>query len=94
MLNNQLLAANIREAREALRLTQTDVAARLYVTPQTVSKWENGVASPDLSNLCSLVLASANESDTNQCNPYSDILKILHMLSGHSHTPSDLSTIL
>ena len=54
MLNNQLLAANIREAREALRLTQTDVAARLYVTPQTVSKWENGVASPDLSNLCSL----------------------------------------
>lgn len=54
MLNNQLFAANIREAREALRLTQTDVAARLYVTPQTVSKWENGVASPDLSNLCSL----------------------------------------
>ena len=54
MLDVTLLAANIRAAREQLCFTQTEVARRLYVTPQTVSKWECAIAVPDLANLCRL----------------------------------------
>ncbi len=48
------LANNIRDHRISNGLTQTEVARRLFVTPQTVSKWESGLALPDLPNLCGL----------------------------------------
>lgn len=39
---------NLRAAREARGLTQKDLAQQLYVTRQTVSRWETGARYPDL----------------------------------------------
>ncbi|MBR2375302.1 MAG: XRE family transcriptional regulator [Clostridia bacterium] len=53
-MDERIFANNIRRLRERLGLSQTEVARRLYVTPQTVSKWENGIAFPDVPKLCKL----------------------------------------
>lgn len=42
------LAGRLREAREALGLTQQDVAEVLFVVHSTVSNWERGAAAPPL----------------------------------------------
>lgn len=49
---------NIKEKREALGMTQQDLAERLFVSRQTVCRWENGSRCPDLimSKKISLVL--------------------------------------
>lgn len=41
----------IAEARKELHLTQNDLAQRLHVSPQAVSKWERGLSFPDVSLL-------------------------------------------
>lgn len=43
------MGERIREYRKRAKLTQEQLAARLIVTFQTVSKWETNNASPDLS---------------------------------------------
>ncbi len=53
-MDGKALAKNLREFRISNGLTQTEIARRLFVTPQTVSKWENGTALPDVENLCGL----------------------------------------
>lgn|GEM_PF-2805818 len=42
------IGARIKERRTALGLTQEDLAERLNVTFQAVSKWENGISMPDI----------------------------------------------
>lgn len=44
----------IAERRKAKNLTQEDIADKLGITSQSVSKWERGVNSPDISFLCDL----------------------------------------
>lgn len=41
---NPLLSARIRSAREAVGLTQRELADRLGVSPRTISHWETGMA--------------------------------------------------
>ena len=41
------LAENIKKMRTQKSLTQSDLAEALSVTPQSVSRWENGLAYPD-----------------------------------------------
>ncbi|MCD7083662.1 helix-turn-helix domain-containing protein [Limosilactobacillus fastidiosus] len=41
----------LRERREKLGLTQTDIANRLFVTRQTISNWEQGKIYPDFNML-------------------------------------------
>lgn len=41
----------IAETRKELNLTQNDLAQRLHVSPQAVSKWERGLSFPDVSLL-------------------------------------------
>ena len=53
-MNLGLLAGRIRERRIIRHITQTEIAQRLGVTPQTVSKWERGLCAPDLDNLIDL----------------------------------------
>ena len=48
------LGENIRALRRAKGLTQAALAEKLYLTPQNISKWENGQSMPDVSNLCLL----------------------------------------
>ncbi|MCR4911517.1 MAG: helix-turn-helix domain-containing protein [Bacilli bacterium] len=40
--------------RKEKGLTQEDIAKRIVISPQAVSKWENDVSSPDILVLCSL----------------------------------------
>ena len=42
---------NIKALRKARRMTQERLAEALDVTPQAVSKWENGLSSPDIDAL-------------------------------------------
>ena len=42
-----MLQENIRMLRRARGLSQEEVARRLHVTRQTLSKWENGLSVPD-----------------------------------------------
>lgn len=51
------LGHNIAEARKAAGLTQTEFAGQLYVTRQTVSRWESGAASPDVETLVHIARA-------------------------------------
>ncbi len=54
MYSAEKLAENIISLRKARRLTQGELAERLFVTAQSVSKWETGASQPDLSNICAL----------------------------------------
>ena len=51
------IAANITEFRRRCGYTQKELAEKINVSVQTVSKWENGINAPDISMLP--VLASA-----------------------------------
>lgn len=42
-----MLNENIKRARKAKGLSQEELAVKLNVVRQTVSKWENGLSVPD-----------------------------------------------
>ena len=48
------LGTNLKNLRREKHLTQEDLADILGVSPQTVSKWENGLSAPDISLLPAL----------------------------------------
>ncbi|MBQ7822349.1 MAG: XRE family transcriptional regulator [Clostridia bacterium] len=54
MFENRVLAENIKIHRKQNKMTQSQLAGRLYVTAQTISKWENGLSVPELDNLCEI----------------------------------------
>ncbi|WP_161000707.1 helix-turn-helix transcriptional regulator [Furfurilactobacillus milii] len=45
------IGKQIQSHRQQLRLTQDELAERLYVSRQTISNWENGRHYPDIENL-------------------------------------------
>ena len=47
--NMESLGNNIRRIRKQLGLTQEELALHVGVTPQAVSRWENGTGMPDIS---------------------------------------------
>ena len=53
-MKNDILSKNIRIYRKKSGLTQQELAERLYIVPQTVSKWESGVSYPDAEKLCAM----------------------------------------
>ena len=54
MLDPITVGKNIKKYREKLKITQQELATRLYVSYQAVSAWERGVALPDLENTAKL----------------------------------------
>ena len=52
-----MLNENIKKARKTKGLSQEELAAKLNVVRQTVSKWENGLSVPDSDLLISLAAA-------------------------------------
>ncbi len=46
-----ILANRIHESRKALGITQEALASKLGITPQSVSRWENGQSRPDVDML-------------------------------------------
>ena len=64
MFEVMVLASNIRKNRMRCGLTQGELAEQLMVSSQAVSKWEKGISTPDLSNLCmlsSVLMVSTDE---------------------------------
>lgn len=59
MYSPSQLGQNIKRLRLERGFTQAELAARLHITAQNVSKWEKGLSLPDVNNLC--LLASALE---------------------------------
>ena len=51
MIDTVFLGRKIADARRNARLTQNDLAARVGVTAQAVSKWETGRSCPDIAIL-------------------------------------------
>ena len=54
MLNPTIIRENIIFLRQQQNITQQELAARVNVTHQAVSKWENGSSIPDLQTLMTL----------------------------------------
>ena len=54
MADTAAIGVAIAQLRRAMHLTQQTLAARLYVYHQAVSKWEHGVALPDIMTLYSM----------------------------------------
>ncbi len=57
------IGKRIAESRRSLEFTQEELANRLGVTPQALSKWEKGASSPDLemlTSLCDILEVSAD----------------------------------
>jgi transcriptional regulator with XRE-family HTH domain len=48
---NDILGENIARLRKEKGMTQEDLARELNISYQAVSKWENGISSPDISNI-------------------------------------------
>ncbi|MGR4072409.1 helix-turn-helix domain-containing protein [Streptococcus parasuis] len=48
------LAQQIRTLRTAKNMSQDELAEKLYISRQAVSKWENGEATPDIDKLVQL----------------------------------------
>lgn len=63
MFQQKNLAQNIRTYRKLRKLTQGELAQRLFVTAQNVSKWETGKSVPDIENLCKLAQVFAVTPD-------------------------------
>ena len=59
-----MLGDNIRNLRKAKGLSQDELAAKLNVVRQTVSKWENGLSVPD----SEMLITIAEELDTTVSN--------------------------
>lgn len=72
MINKKRFGKRISEFRRKLGLSQTQLAEKLYVSAQAVSKWENGVALPDIElllQLSRLYRISVNELLENNALP-------------------------
>ncbi len=50
------ISAQIKKYRNAMELSQEELAEKIYVTRQTVSNWENGKSYPDIHSLLLLSL--------------------------------------
>ena len=51
MLSAKRFGENLSRLRREKDLKQSDIANKLYVTPQTISKWERGQSYPELENM-------------------------------------------
>lgn len=57
MMNSSTTGTVIRRQREALQLTQAELAQRIMVSDKTISKWETGKGLPDVTLLEPLAAA-------------------------------------
>lgn len=56
-------AKRLQQLRKERNLTQEDLASKLNISPQSVSKWENNLSEPDLEmllNLCQILNVSTD----------------------------------
>lgn len=54
MFSHETFTTNIKKYRKKQNISQNELATRLGLRAQSVSKWECGLAVPDIENLCAL----------------------------------------
>ena len=69
MKNEYITGAMIKRLREEKKLTQSELAEKIFVTDKAVSKWETGRGYPDIS----LVEALAKALDVS-------VIELLHTI--------------
>lgn len=79
---NISIGENIKTMRRKCGFTQEELAAMLGVTPQAVSKWENGNGTPDISQLVPLSQIFGITTDT--------LLGVVSATYGKAHTQAAL----
>ena len=94
MLDQKKTGERIAELRKSKNLTQTALAEMLHVSHQAVSKWENGVALPDIEVLLRMrevfgisidELLDSNpkaETPTPECEPATDPEELMELTVG------------
>lgn len=55
--------ANLKSIRKAAGLTQKEVAKRIGLSPQAVSRWENNYTEPDMATVADLCLTLGCTAD-------------------------------
>ena len=96
-MDNRQLGMNIAKYRRNLKMTQDQLAEKLSVSPQAVSKWENDVSYPDIELLPKLsdifgisidrLFSKEDEPETAYIKPEErkDIDKMLFKINVISH---------
>ena len=81
-MNKYVTGAVIRKLREAKRMTQEELAEKIFVSSKAISKWETGKGFPDISLLEALakaldisVIELLNGEDIRNFNRSADIVK-------------------
>ena len=80
-----IVAANIRQRRRALKMTQKELAEKLNYSEKAISKWESGLGLPPSVTLPALARALAVDIDSLMNNP-SDIRYYLGIDGGGTKT--------
>ena len=90
-----MLNENLRLKRKEQGFSQEDLAARLHVVRQTISKWENGMSVPSAEQLVELadilnttvgeLLGAAYESEENQDRLVEELARINTQLAIQNH---------
>jgi len=79
---NTTIGENIKTMRHKCGFTQEELALRLGVTPQAISKWENGGGTPDISQLIPLSQIFGITTDS--------LLGVVSATYGSAHTEATL----
>ncbi len=72
-MDNHKIGHNIRDARNALGLTQTELANRVGVSQQQIARWENDANMPNMLNIMNLAEALEIESSELMLSEYEKI---------------------
>lgn len=92
MFDERILAGNIKKVRIAKGISQTELANRLNISPQSVSKWERGVSVPDIENLCNISVIFGVSIDTLLNNSQKDEKLLIGVDGGGTKTEFVLFT--
>lgn len=92
------ISSTIRELRKNKNLTQEELAEAINVTPQAISKWENNVGLPDISQIIPLATFFGVSADIilgiSDNNRNEEINEILNMCNDRSLRKNDVESWL
>ena len=103
---NTTIGENIKTMRRKCGFTQEELALRLGVTPQAISKWENGGGTPDISQLivelserCTVLLPRIEGDSMNfyEYNPdrlSAGAFGIMEPVDGTAVSPSEIDAMV
>lgn len=104
MINTQKTGAYISQLRKQQNMTQADMAAKLTVSPQAVSKWETGLALPDPEQLLTLsqlfsvsvnaILLGEDTQSTAPSHPEPVAARMAAPVSEPTDQPKDPATVV